>query len=447
MKCYQNQPIDGFLHVVQGEPVEARYAEEGGVMHITSAYGNDFGILACKEAYARAVKLALQCKLTACAVDLSPATNLGDSGLCAALEGLYGGGYHKKFTLTDRTEPELTLYAAGFGDDNRLTEAETLARLVLTVRNWVNRPSNLLQPAAFADAVARQAEGLPIEVARYDRDQLKDLGLQALLAVGDSSAHPPVLTVLRYTGAPESDKRIGLVGKGVTVDSGGYCLKPANSMEGIKGDMAGGAACAMTVCALAKTGVKVNVTAVIPMCENRISDSSLLPGDLIGSLSGKTIEVMNTDAEGRLILADALTWAARKESCTHLVDVATLTGAVYAMLGFITTGVMAGDDAWFAALQRAAAKSGEKFWRMPADPEYARLIESDLADVRNQSKDGCGAITAGLFLKAFTDDLPWMHLDIAGTAEHRGTIWEHQVSGATGAALPTLYFLAKGMAE
>ena len=174
----------------------------------------------------------------------------------------------------------------------------------------------------------------------------------------------------------------------------------------------------------------VNVTVVVPVCENRISDSSMVPGDVITSFSGKTIEILNSDAEGRLILADGLAWAAEREGCTHLVDIATLTGAICAMLGFVTTGVMASDNGFYDCLLCAAERSGEKFWRMPDDAEYETLIDSDYADVRNTSKDGCGA-----------------HLDIAGTADNTGIVWQHQVPGATGTAVSTLYHLAQILFE
>ena len=197
--------------------------------------------------------------------------------------------------------------------------------------------------------------------------------------------------------------------------------------------------------ALAAVGAKVNAVAVVPTCENRISRESAVPGDVIRAFSGQTIEVLNTDAEGRLILADAIAWAAREEGCTRLVDVATLTGAIWAMLGYVAAGVMANDDGWYGRLEAAAAVSGEKYWRMPAFKEYDKLIDSDLADVRNTSKDGCGAITAGLFLKRFTQELPWLHLDIAGTASVNTPVWQHQTAGATGAAVSTLFHLAAGL--
>ena len=427
--------------------LKTRYLpREGGGYTIRVGRGERRDILACKELYGKAVKTALELECTACAFELAPASELGQNGLFAAVEGVCGGAYQKKFALSGRWEPELTCSFPG-ADAEQLKQAWELARSIMETRSLVNCPSNLLWPEAFAQRLKEMAEGLPIEAELYDRPALERLGLRALLTVGDSSAHAPVMAVLRYTGAPESRRRLGLVGKGVTVDSGGYCLKPASSMAGIKGDMAGGAAAAAAVRALAANGAAVNVTAVVPICENRISNASMLPGDVITSFSGKTIEILNADAEGRLILADSLAWAAEREDCTHLVDIATLTGAICAMLGFVTTGVMASDDGFYSCLTRAAARSGEKFWRMPDNSEYEALIESDYADVRNTSKDGCGAITAGLFLKKFTEERPWLHLDIAGTADNTGIVWQHQVPGATGTAVSTLYHLTQILFE
>ena len=427
--------------------LKTRYLpDETGGYTIRVGRGGRRDVLACKELYGKAVKTALELDCTACAFALDPAAELGQEGLFAAVEGVCGGAYQKKFALSGRWEPELACSFPG-ADAEALKQAWELARSVMETRDLVNCPANLLPPETFAQRLAEMAQGLPVEAELYDRQALERLGLRALLTVGDSSAHAPRMAVLRYTGAPECDRRLGLVGKGVTVDSGGYCLKAAASMAGIKGDMAGGAAAAAAVRALAANGAAVNVTAIIPICENRISDASMLPGDVITTFSGKTIEILNTDAEGRLILADALAWGAEKEGCTHLVDIATLTGAVWAMLGYVTTGVMASDDAFYDCLRYAAVRSGEKFWRMPDDPEYEALIESDLADVRNTSKDGCGAITAGLFLKKFTAGRPWLHLDIAGTADNSGIVWQHQVPGATGTAATTLYHLAQVLFE
>lgn len=443
MKPYQGEAAAASVRPVPGDYLQTRYYMDRTPVEITVGMGGDWSPLACKEVYGKAVKTVLDLGLDSCVFDLTAAAALGDAGVYAAAEGVYGGAYRQKFALTGACEPEIACYAAGSGwTAAALDRAVVLARRILQVRNLVNRPGNLLTPSAFAGALEAMAAGLPVEIQHLDGEALEARGLGALLAVGGGDSW---LVVLRYAGAPEQAQRLGLVGKGVTCDSGGYCLKPGGSMAGIKGDMAGGAAAAAALCALAENGAAVNAAAVIPICENRIADGSLLPGDLITSFSGRTIEVLNTDAEGRLILCDALTWAVREEKATRLVDVATLTGAIYALLGHVAAGVMASDDSWYGRLQQAAAISGERYWRLPVFPEYEKLLESDLADLRNISKDGCGAITAGLFLKRFTEGLPWLHLDIAGTADGQTPLWQHQTGGATGAAVSTLYHLAAGL--
>ncbi len=449
MKRYQNETVQARILPVEGAYLCTRYyLKDSATTEITVGMGENWTVLACKETYAKAVKCALDLKYESCVFDLTAAAKLGREGIFAAVEGVYGGAYRQKFTLENRCEPKIAVYADGEGwTDEDLTAAVALARAILQVRNLVNRPANLLTPQLFAVALADMAKELPITVQVYEREELAERGLGAMLSVGDSSGNPPCLIVLRYNGAPAQEERLGYVGKGVTCDSGGYCLKSASSMTGMKGDMAGGAAVAGAVCALAANGVKVNVTAVIPACENRISPTSSLPGDLVTSFSGQTIEVLNTDAEGRLLLCDAVTWAIREEKATKLVDAATLTGAIYAMLGHVATGVMTNDEAWFAALTDAAEKSGERFWQIPTYPEYEKLIESDYADVRNTTKNGCGAIAAGLFIKRFTEEHPWMHLDIAGTADNSSPVWQHQVGGATGAATATLYYLAESVGK
>lgn len=420
---------------------------EDGRNVITVGRGENWTPLACKDVYGRAVKGAMRQGFASCVFDLTAAAELGQPGICAALEGICGAAYRKHFTLTDQWKPDMTCYAGGTGwEDEDLRVAVELAQSIMQARNLVNRPANLLPSDVLAQTLAGLTEGLGVETRIYSCDELKEKGLNGLLTVGCSSGHPPALAVLRYTGAPESKERLGFVGKGVAVDTGGYSLKSRAGMEGIKGDMAGGAAAAEAVRALAAAGVKVNVTAVVPCCENRISPESAVPGDLIRSFSGRTIEILNTDAEGRLILADSLTWAIREEGCTRLVDIATLTGAIASMLGRVAAGVMSNDDEWYAALEKASALSGERYWRMPNYVEYEWLIESDLADLRNNSKEDCGAITAGMFLQHFTEGLPWLHLDIAGTADIRRPVWQHQGRGATGAAVSTLFYLAKGLA-
>ena len=236
----------------------------------------------------------------------------------------------------------------------------------------------------------------------------------------------------------------GLIGKGVTCDSGGYCLKPANSMLGIRGDMAGAASVIGSIYALAKNNIKTNVVAITPICENRISDSSLLPGDVISSYSGKTIEVLNTDAEGRLILADAVSYGIINEKITKVLDIATLTGAVVNLLGFSIGGVMCDNQELFNNFERAHNISGERYLRLPFYKEHKSMIESSIADIKNLGKSHCGTLTAGLFIREFAQGKPWIHIDIAGTAWVEPPIFEYQSKGATGAGVTTIYELCKG---
>ncbi len=306
MKRYQQEAVEVKIRPAEGEYLKVRTQSCGDQPAvITVGRGADWSPLACKDVYGRAVKEAVQQGFGSGVFDLSPAAELGLPGICAALEGIFGGAYRKNFTITGQWEPDMTCYADGSGwTDGELQTALELARSVMEARNLVNRPANLLPADRLAQELADLAEGLPVETQIYKCPELKERGLNGLLAVGGStSIHPPALTVLRYNGAPESSERLGIVGKGVAVDTGGYSLKPRASMEGIKGDMAGGAAAAAAVRALAAAGAAVNVTAVIPCCENRIAPDSAVPGDLIRSFSGKTIEILNTDAEGRLILA------------------------------------------------------------------------------------------------------------------------------------------------
>lgn len=443
MDFYTTQPVQAKLIPSKGKYLQTRYEKlADGAYAVHVGMGSEWNPLSCKEIFGKGMKTVAELECESCAVDLSAAVKLGSAGIYAAMEGIYGGAYEKKFSLSGECEPTVKLYAFGEGvTEAALRDACMLAKMIIQVRNLVNCPANILNTAGFAQALEQLADGLPVSARLYSRDALAEEGLNAILAVGDSSANPPMMAVLRYDGDGSSKKRVGYVGKGVTIDSGGYCLKPSSSMSGIKGDMAGGAAAAAAVCALAGCGVKVNAAAIIPIAENRISPGSLLPGDVIRAFNGKTIEVLNSDAEGRLLLADALSWAVEREGCTHLVDIATLTGAIYAMLGHVASGTMAVDEDWYACLEEASILSGEKFWRMPMYPEYEKLIDSDYADVRNTSKEACGAIAAGLFLHRFTDERPWIHMDIAGTADCSEPIWAHQISGATGSPVSTLFHL------
>ena len=252
------------------------------------------------------------------------------------------------------------------------------------------------------------------------------------------------MCVLRYNGDPDSKEITGLVGKGVTSDTGGYCLKSRDSLIGMHGDMAGGAVTASVIKALAKSKARVNVTCVIPICENRLTAGSLLPGDVITSYSGQTIEILNTDAEGRLILADGVSYAVMEERVTRVLDIATLTGAMANALGNHVTGVIADSDQIWNELEEASAGTGEYFCRLPFYRENEKMLESEIADIKNMGESFCGAITAGLFIRHFANQVPWIHLDIAGTAHVGKPLYEFQAKGATGATIDTIYRWLKG---
>jgi len=443
MNRYVDQAVQAIIRPIEGKFLQVRCNTACTPAEVTVGMGESWSVLACKEVYGKGIKAVLEQDFESCCVDLTAAAKLGDTGIFAAAEGIYGGAYKMKNSLTFTCEPSIPCYACGEGfTDEVLEKAVVLAKNIMQARNLLNRPGNMLTPALFAQQAKVMAEGLPIEVQVYSKEEMEQLGMGAILAVGTSSGNDPCMIVMRYNGDPDSDERLGYVGKGITYDTGGYNLKPGNSLYPMKGDMGGAAAVMAAICAIAANGVKANVTAVIPACENRITPTSFLPGDVITSYSGQTIEIFSTDAEGRLILCDGLTWAIRNEKATRLVDVATLTGAVVVMLGRVATGVMANDDDWYAALEQAGDVAGERYWRMPHFPEYEELIESDYADIRNTTKDGCSSIAAALFLKRFTEDVPWLHLDIAGTADVKSPVWQHQVKGGTGTATATLYHLA-----
>jgi leucyl aminopeptidase len=400
-----------------------------------------------KEFFAKAVK---ECKTKEFCADLTQLIEQkGTAYISDAVEGLLLATYEtKRYPAAQAQEWNVEITGVPADAEKAVKETEAVVEGVMWARDMTNRPGNLLRPADFAQEVqklfAEVSEKANVEVEILDPDRLKELGLNAILGVGESSAYKPCLCIIRYKGNEKDAHITGLAGKGVTCDTGGYCLKPGDSMKGIKGDMAGGAAVAGTVYALAKNQVPVNVTALIPMVENRISDGSLLPGDVITSYSGKTIEIVNTDAEGRLILADTVSYAVRKEHVDRILDIATLTGNVCASLGFGAAGMLCDNEEFFSDFEHAFEKSGERYLRFPIYREYEKMIESDIADVKNLGDRFAGSITAGLFIRSFADQTPWMHLDIAGTAWVEPPVFEYQSKGASGAGLTTMYYLCAG---
>ena len=319
-----------------------------------------------------------------------------------------------------------------------LRAALVLAELTTKARDWVNTPPNALVPTAFAAEIKALTEPTEVGYQQFTAAQLKKLGCGGIIGVGQGSANPPCL--VKLTWAPENPRgNVALVGKGITFDSGGLTIKPGGSMAAMKSDMAGAAAIVAAIHAVAALEIPVTVTAYLPLAENMVSGTSMRPGDVLTMLSGKTVEVLNTDAEGRLILADALTMAVRDKP-DSIIDVATLTGACMVALGDRIAGAFGHPDV-VAAVEDAASRSGELYWHLPIPEEQRRSVrtESKVADLlqANWVRWG-GALYAAAFLEAFVEDVPWAHLDIAGPSFNTGAPWGQLPSGATGFSVSTL---------
>jgi leucyl aminopeptidase len=365
----------------------------------------------------------------------------------AVTEGLTIADFESDKYKTDKKEKDKkeiqSVALAGFDSSTELKKAVDDGRVVGESQNFardlINEPSNRLTPrmlAAKAEAMAKEV-GLGIEI--LDERKISELKMGALIGVAQGSIEPPRVIVIRYT--PENPKPdapvLGLVGKAVTFDTGGISIKPADNMEKMKYDMGGGATMLGTMRALAYLKPRVSVIAVIPATENMPGGRAQKPGDVQVAMSGKTIEVINTDAEGRMVLADGVFYA-RKLGATHLIDAATLTGAIQVALAHIHVGAFGTPREYLDQFLESAKAAGEKMWPMPIDDEYREMIKSDIADIRNTgSGKGGGAITGAWFIKEFVDDTPWIHLDIAATCwVDNGRPW--LAKGPTGVAIPSI---------
>ncbi|MEG6586429.1 leucyl aminopeptidase [Dendrosporobacter sp. 1207_IL3150] len=365
-----------------------------------------------------------------------------------AVEGMILGHYkflYYKTTKTNNTDiTKFTIINTQSNENELMNQAlensKIIAESVNFARDLVNHPACYITPTKLAKYAAEIADEDNLDLSILDRSHMKQLGLDALLAVAQGSTENPQLIVLKYTGDETSKEFIAYVGKGVTFDSGGISLKPSERMGEMKGDMAGGAAVLAAMRAIAKLKPMANIIAVIPCVENMPSGCALKPGDVIKSMAGYTIEIITTDAEGRLLLADAITYC-KKLGATKIVDVATLTGACVVALGSVASGVITNNEAWCNQILKSASCCGEKMWQLPAYDEYKEQIKSDIADLKNSGGRMAGAITAGLFLEKFADNTPWAHIDIAGTSDIESDKG-YNVKGATGAAVRTLIHLA-----
>lgn len=326
-----------------------------------------------------------------------------------------------------------------------ILEGRIYAEATNLARDMVNEPANVLTPEALAESAKKVSLQYGFAVEVYSLDKLKRMKMDAFLAVGRGSAREPRLIIMRYNGNTDRHtETIGLIGKGLTYDSGGYCIKTPQGMVNMKNDMGGAAAVIGAMCAISAMRLKVNVVAIVAACENMISGDAYRAGDIITSMSGKTIEVINTDAEGRLTLCDAIHFAIEKEHVDRIVDIATLTGAAVAALGTSFSAVLTNNEPWLEQLKNASNFSGELIWQLPAYDDYKDLLKSEIADIKNTGAPFAGAITAGLFLREFVQDKPWLHIDIAGTAlkDKESGI---NAYGATGVGVRLLTALLKNM--
>jgi leucyl aminopeptidase len=363
-----------------------------------------------------------------------------------ALLGLYSFTKYKKpeyenieeMRIVVREE-EVPILELAIGKGKVVAEATNLAR------DMVNEPANYMTPSQMAEAAKEIANKYNLEFKVFDREDMEAMGMEALLGVAKGSNQPPKLITLSYKGDERSEKALGVLGKGITFDSGGISIKSSEGMGEMKDDMAGAAAVMTAVGAIAQLKPKINVTAIIPATENLPSGTALKPGDVLKAVNGKTIEVISTDAEGRLILADALSYA-QKLGLSPIIDLATLTGACRVALGTLYSGVFGNDQDLIDKILKAAEKTGERMWQMPMPEEYKEQNKSEIADVKNTGNRYGGAITAALFLAEFVDNTPWVHIDIAGTAfstKESGYI----IKGATGVGVRTLVKLALSEAK
>ncbi|PMC47670.1 leucyl aminopeptidase [Streptococcus sp. UMB1385] len=365
----------------------------------------------------------------------------------AAVEGALHATYKFDKYKSDRKDfPEITINLATEEKidniEDIVNEAFDIINGIFFARDLVNERAEYLYPETLANIASEELSALGVEVEVYDEKQCEELGLKGLLAVGRASDRKPRFIVMKYLNNPEESEVVGLVGKGVTYDTGGYSIKQtANSMDIMHCDMGGAGTVIGTMKLIATRKLKTNVIAIVGACENMIAGGSYKPGDVISTLSGKTVEVANTDAEGRITLADSVYYATEKLKVNKVIDLATLTGACLVALGEFYTGAVTNNQDFYNELSEAAKQAGERVWQMPVDNSFRKLNKSSVADVKNTGGRLGGTITAGLFIENFVaNNVPWIHLDIAGTA-YLSKPEGYLPKGATGVHVKTLYNL------
>ncbi|MBF0710601.1 MULTISPECIES: leucyl aminopeptidase [unclassified Gemella] len=367
--------------------------------------------------------------------------------LKAVVEGLYHATYEfdKYKTLKEDKEQirvHINTQLSEKDFNMAVQEAKDVIDSIFFARDLVNERAEYLYPETLANIAKEKLSAVGVDVKVYDEKQAEEMGLVAFLSVGRGSSRKPRFIVMKYLNNPDAEEVLGLVGKGVTYDTGGYSLKPSDSMTSMNSDMAGAATVIAAMELVAKRKLKTNLVAVVAACENMVSSSSYKPGDVIYSLSGKTIEVDNTDAEGRITLADAIYYTTKELGVTKVIDIATLTGACLVALAEDYTGALSNKQDFFDDFKEAAKNAGERVWQMPMDNSYRERNKSRVADIKNTGGRFGGMITAGLFIEEFLADknIPWIHLDIAGTS-YLSMPYKYQPVNATGVHVKALYNL------
>ncbi|MFP6886686.1 MAG: leucyl aminopeptidase [Opitutales bacterium] len=403
-----------------GKPGTAQtfYDDERQILVIGLGPREDFDDEAIRKAGGCIAKATLCKKLTSLAVECLCAGS--DKKDCQALaEGLVLGSYRfTSYRTGDEDGPDLEEVTVLGGDEASLTKGAVIAEGVCLARDLGNHPGNVATPTRLAEEAQRIGEAGDMKVTVLEREEIIEMGMGALAAVAQGSDEPPKFIILEYKGGTEDQKPIALVGKGLTFDSGGISIKPSAKMDEMKFDMCGSAIVLGVMQAVATLKPALNLIGVIPSTENLLGAKACKPGDILTAYNGKTIEVLNTDAEGRLILADALSYVTKNHDLEYALDFATLTGAVLVALGHHATGIMGTDEDLIAKVKASADQTGEKVWEFPLWEEYCDEVKSKVADVKNLGNErNSGTIAGGAFLKEFVEnETPWVHFDIAGTA-------------------------------
>jgi leucyl aminopeptidase len=370
----------------------------------------------------------------------------------AMVEGILLGLYKFDNYKSDKGKKTLERLTVMDTDSAKVADVEAgvlegivIAEAVNRCRNMANEPANLMTPTNMAEAALDIANNGAMEIQVLERVDMERLKMGAFLGVSQGSAEPPKMIVLRYLGNPSDQQNIcALIGKGITFDSGGISIKPSTGMGKMKGDMAGGAAVLCAMQAVAAIKPRINILAIVPATENMPGGKAQRPGDIVTTMSGKTIEVDNTDAEGRLVIADAITYA-QSEGATRIIDVATLTGAITTALGNVCTGVFGNDQELVAQVVGAGDSEGEPFWQFPMFEDYKKQYKSDVADLKNTGGRSAGSIIGAQTIGEFVDGASWVHLDIAGTSRS-DAVSGHIIKGATGTPVRTLVRLLRNLA-